>query len=264
MGKLYLIGIGLSHELITLRALKIVKSVRKVFIDKYTGILPDNGEEIKKVVGRELIPLSRKDLEEKFSQVVIKELEKGDVAILVPGDPLVATTHIALIINAVKHGFSFEIIPGVSIIPTALTMSGLMVYKIGKIATVTYPHDGILYEYPYNVIKENDSRNLHTILLLELDAEKGIIMKVKEAIDILFKIESIRCEGVIRPERLGIGIASLGSSKTNICPLPLKVLRNCDIGDIPHTLILTSPKLHFMEEEALEVIRSEFCRAVCK
>ena len=59
--------------------------------------------------------VGRKDLEEKFSQVVIKELEKGDVAILVPGDPLVATTHIALIIDAVKHGFSFEIIPGVLI-----------------------------------------------------------------------------------------------------------------------------------------------------
>ncbi|MCD6278870.1 MAG: diphthine synthase [Desulfurococcales archaeon] len=264
MGKLYLIGAGLTHELMTFKALKVVKEVRKVFIDKYTSILPGDGDELERIVGRELTPLLRRDLEERFSQVIIKELEKGDVAVLVPGDPLVATTHISLIVDVVKHGFRFEVIPGISIIPTALTMSGLMVYKIGKIATITYPYEGKLSEYPYDVIKENDRRNLHTILLLELDAEKDVAMRVGEAIDILFKIESVRREGVITPERLGIGIASLGSPTMSVCPLPLEKLRQCDIGDVPHTLILTSPKLHFMEEEALKVIRGEFCRMVCR
>ncbi|RLG77026.1 MAG: diphthine synthase [Thermoprotei archaeon] len=264
MGKLYLIGLGFSPDLMTLRALNIVRSVRRVFLDKYTGILIDNGEKIREIVGRDVVPLSRRDLEERSFEVIIRELEKGDVAILVPGDPLVATTHIALLVEASKYGFDFEVIPGISIVPTALTMSGLMVYKIGKVVTMTYPRNGILYEYPYDVIKDNDARNLHTILLLELDAEKGIAMKVGEAIDILFEIESKRGEGVIRPERLGIGIASLGSSKARICPMTLEELKKCDIGDVPHTLILTSPKLHFMEEEALKVIRDAFCREVCK
>ncbi len=260
MGKFYLIGLGLSADLITLRALKVVKSVKKVFIDTYTNILL-NRDELQSILGRDdIIQLSRYDIENMSARKIIEALKEGDVALLVPGDPLVATTHTSVLIEVAKRGFKFEVIPGVSIVPNALTLPGLMIYKLGKIATVVYPREGIVSEYPYNVIKDNDKRNLHTLLLLDLDAEKGVFMKVNEAVKILYEIERRRHEGVIRDDRLGVAIAALGSPTQVICVKPLCELSNLSISEVPQTLIITSPKLHFMEEEMLKVINREYCR----
>ncbi len=259
MGKFYLVGVGLSPDLITLRALKVVRSVKKVFIDKYTNLLVNS--DLVEIIGRDdIIPLSRYELENRSAEVIINALREGDVALLVPGDPLVATTHVSVIIEVVKRGYEFEVIPGISVVPNALTLSGLMIYKLGKIATVVYPREGIVSEYPYDVVKENDSRNLHTLLLLDLDAEKGVFMRAHEALEILFNIEARRGEGVIKEDRLGVVTAALGSSKQVICVRRLGELRELVISEVPQSLIITSPKLHFMEEEMLKVVNREYCR----
>lgn len=260
MGKLYIIGLGLAPDLITIRALNVLRRVKKVFIERYTGLLVLNEELNAILKGKDLQELSRKDLEELEGEVIFKNLRKHDVAILVPGDPLVATTHASIIIEAYKKGYEVEVVPGVSIIPNALTMAGLMIYKMGKPVTIVYPKEGIIYDYPYDVIKDNDLRNLHTLLLLELDMEKNIVMKAHEAIDILFKIEEVRKEGVIRPDRLAVAVAALGSKNQRICFDTLENLRTISMDEIPQTLIITSPKLHFMEEEMLKVMSNEYCK----
>ncbi len=260
MSKLYVIGAGLAPDLITLRALNILRNVKKVFIEQYTGLLVLD-ENLKNILkDKDVQVLSRADLEDFEGRKIFDSLRKGDVAILVPGDPLVATTHASIIVEAYKRGYKVEIIPGISIIPNALTMTGLMIYKIGKPVTLVYPKEGITYDYPYDVIKDNDARNLHTVLLLELDMEKGIVMKVNEAVDILFRIENMRKEGVIRPNRMAVAVAALGSKKQVICFSTLEDLRRLTINEIPQTLIITSPKLHFMEEEMLKVISNEYCK----
>ena len=85
-------------------------------------------------------------------------------------------------------------------------------------------------------------------------------MKVPDAIRILMSIEEKRKEGIIRPDRLGIAIAALGSKDQVICPARLSELLEFNIDKIPQTLIITSPKLHFIEEEMLKVIKNEYCR----
>jgi diphthine synthase len=250
----------LSTDLISLRGLTIAKGSKYVFIDMYTSKLIDDSYRLAELLGREPIKLSRVDLEEKSYDRLLKYLNDGNVCLLVPGNPLIATTHVSLIIEASKRGFEFEIIPAPGILPNALTMSGLMIYKLGKIVTLTYPKNGIVSEYPYDVIKDNDRRNLHTVLLLEYDGERGIEMNISEAIDLLLLLEKRRKENVITPGRLAVAVSSLGSSKARICPGKLEELKSMDIREGPHTLIITSPKLHFMEEEALEVVKNEFCR----
>ncbi len=261
MSKLYLVGIGLSPDLITLRALEVIRNVKRVFIEAYTNVLVDNGDKLLNIIGKKDVTyVTRHQLEDEGGKVIIDELRRGDVALLVFGDPLVATTHASLIIEAHKKGFKVEVIPGISVVPNALTLSGLMVYKLGKIATVVYPKEGIIFEYPYDVIKDNDSRNLHTLLLLDLDVERGIYMKVPDAIRILLSIEEKRGEGIIRLDRLGIAIAALGSKDQVICPGTLSELLNFSVDKVPQTLIITSPKLHFVEEEMIKVVKSEFCK----
>ncbi len=239
----------------------MAKAADKVFIDSYTSALTDEGiKGIKETLNREVIPLGRKDLEES-SEELFKLVNKGlKIALLIPGNPLVATTHISLVVESVKRGLKYEVIPAPGIIPNAITMSGLMIYKMGKPVTITYPVNGVYSEFPYDVVKSNDVRNLHSLLLLEMDAEKGIMMSIKEAIDIMQHIEGLRREGVFELSRKAVAVSSLGGPKQRICFSRLSTLAKLSPHPGPHTLIITSPKLHFMEEEALKVISNVYCK----
>lgn len=257
---LYVIGIGFSPDFITLRTLHIVRNVNRVFLDGYTNVLLDNGLRLKEVLSRDYEVLGRRDIEDLNAKEVFDALDSGDVAFLVPGDALIATTHINLVIEAWRRGYRVEIIPGVSIVSAAISISGLTSYKFGKTATIVYPKNGVVYEYVYEVIKENSMRNLHTLLLLEIDVERGIFMSIGDAVKILFQLENLRGEGVIREDRLAVGISRLGGHDMKACSDTINNLIKHDFGSPPHTLILTSPKLHFIEEKALEVINDIYCR----
>lgn len=258
-GELYLVGIGLSHRYLTFEALEAIARADLVFVDTYTGRV--DLEELEKITAKKLVKVARRELEEGSGQVILKLLEEGKrVVLLVPGDPLVATTHVALLLEASARGYNFHIIPGVSIVPTALSMSGLMVYRMGKIATVVYPKDGIVYEYAYDVIKANDSLNLHTLLLLEYDGEKGVAMRASEAIEILRSIEESRREGVIRDDRAVSVVASLGHPSFTVCVGELKRILMLKIEEVPQTLVFASPRPHPMEVEMMKIANSRWCR----
>ncbi|MEM1962249.1 MAG: diphthine synthase [Sulfolobales archaeon] len=258
-GELYLVGMGLSYKYLTLEALEAIAKADRVFVDTYTGQVDLEG--LEKVLAKSFVKVSRRELEEGSGRVILDLLEEGKrVVLLVPGDPLVATTHVTLLLEAHARGFRFHVIPGVSIVPTALSMSGLMVYKMGKIATVVYPKDGIVYEYAYDVIKANDSLNLHTLLLLEYDGEKGIAMRASEAIEILKSIEEIKREGVVRDDRLVSVVASLGYPDFIVCVGELKRILMLKVEVVPQTLVFASPRLHPIEVEMMKVVSSRWCR----
>ncbi len=259
-GKLFLVGAGISLDYLTIKALNVLKSVKNVFLDGYTGVLLGDGKRFAEIVGKDYRVLSRADLEDLNGELIFKALDEGDVALLSPGDALIATTHVSLLIEARRRGYEVEVVPGVSVVSSSISLSGLMAYKFGRISTVTYPKDGIIYEYPYEVIKENSARNLHTLLLLEIDVERKVFMTIKEAVEILFDIEKLRGEGVISHSRLAVGISRLGDKGMKVCPGKLSELLDIDFGEPPHTLIITSPKLHFTEAEALEVVSDVYCR----
>lgn len=258
-GELYLVGMGLSPRYITLEALEAIARADFVFVDTYTGRV--SLEELEKTVMKSIVRVARKELEEDSGRRIVRLLEEGKrVALLVPGDPLVATTHVSLLLEVYARGLEFHVIPGVSIVPTALAMSGLMVYRMGKVATVVYPKDGIVYDYPYDVVKANDSLNLHSLLLLEYDGERGVAMKASEAIEILRSIEERRRENVIRDDRVASVVAALGYPNSIVCIGELKRISMLKIEEVPQTLIIASPKPHPMETEVMKVVNSRWCR----
>jgi diphthine synthase len=253
VGKLYIVGAGLSSDLVTLRGIRILKGSDVVFMDSYTSILTNS--DLESIIGKRIIKLRRADLEERFEDVLFKPVLQGlNVALIVPGNPLDATTHVSLVVEAYRRNIAFEVVPAPGIIPNALSMSGLMVYKIGKITTLTYPKNGSLSDYPYDVIKDNDLRNLHTVLLLEIDVENDVVMDIRDAVDILLKLEDMRMEGVISIDRKAVAVSGLGGPNQRICFNSLDKLKTLPEHSGPHTLVLTSPKLHFMEEEALKAL----------
>lgn len=261
-GKLVLVGAGLSVDLITLRGIKRISEADIVYVDSYTSVtLGDLKYFLMSQTGKEVVFLGRRDVEERYFETLIKPALEGlKVALIVPGNPLDATTHVALLSEASKRGIDFEVVPAPGIIPNALTMSGLMIYKMGKIVTLTYPKSGIISEYPYDVIKDNDLRNLHTPLLTEIDLEKGVKMQVKEAVEILLQLEDMRREGVLSESRKAVAVSGLGGDNQRICFGTLKDLMGLSTHEGPHTLVVTSPKMHFLEEEVAEIISRRYCR----
>jgi hypothetical protein len=76
----------------------------------------------------------KKDLEEE-QETFLEKARKNDIALFVPGDPLIATTHIDLVFEAKRRKIPVKIIHNASIF-SAIGEAGLQIYKFGKTATV--------------------------------------------------------------------------------------------------------------------------------
>ena len=91
------------------------------------------------------------------------------VALLVVGDPLQATTHVDLQLQAEEAGIECRVFHGVSITTLVTGAIGLSNYKFGRQTTLTYPYGGWVATSPLEVIAINLHQNLHTLALLDLD-----------------------------------------------------------------------------------------------
>ncbi len=91
------------------------------------------------------------------------------VALLVVGDPLQATTHVDLQLQATEAGLECLVFHGVSITTLVTGAIGLSNYKFGRQTTLTYPYGGWVATSPLEVIAANMHQNLHTLALLDLD-----------------------------------------------------------------------------------------------
>lgn len=246
-----LIGLGLFDEKdLTLRGLEEAKKADKVFIELYTGKWHGNLENLEKLIGKKIEILSRKDLEENSSKLL--ELAKTqNIAILVQGDPLIATTHIALIQDARKLGIEARIIHSSSIL-SAIGETGLHIYRFGASVTIPFPEKtkGKLPESVYDVIKMNKARNLHTLCLLDVIGEEEKYMSPKEAVKILLDMENKRKDGVFTQETEVVVFARAGSDKPLIVYAKAKDIIDRDFGDPPAVLIVPG-ELHFTEKEYL-------------
>ncbi len=254
MGELVFVGLGLHDELgISLRGLEEAKAADKVFMELYTSLMPNLSiGNLERISGKEIETVSRKDLEEKGRETIIAAAESGKVAILVPGDPLVATTHMALRIEAEKLGIRTRVIHGSSVLSAVMGLTGLHSYKFGRSVTVPF-QDENPSETPYEVIEQNRQIGIHTLCLLDMSAEKRRFMNVREALDSLLETEGRKRRGVIRPETLSVGVARAGSVEPLVKAGSIKELQEYAFGDPPHCLVFPG-KLHFMEAEALAIL----------
>jgi len=248
------VGLGLHDEMgISLRGLEEVKTADNVFIELYTNLMPGFSiENFEKISGKKLHVISRRGLEEENGEVLLKAAEKGKVVFLVPGDPLIATTHVALRIQAEKLGIKTRIVHGASIISAVIGLSCLHNYKFGKSVTIPLPSE-IPYETPYEVIAQNKKLGLHTLCLLDVKVEENRYMKISEGLESLLKIEEKRNEKIVMMDTLVVGVARAGSNNPTVKADFLKDLLSYNFGEPPHSIIFPG-ELHFMEAEALIVL----------
>jgi diphthine synthase len=254
LGEIVFVGLGLHDEMgISLRGLEEVKTADNVFIELYTNLMADfSKENLEKISGRKLQTVSREELEERSEKLILEMAETGKVVLLVPGDPLIATTHVALRIHAEKLGIKTRVVHGASILSAVTGLSGLHNYKFGKSVTIPLLSENPS-ETPYEVIAQNKKRGLHTLCLLDVKVEENRYMKICEGLESLLKVEEKRKDNIVVMDTLVVGIARAGSNDPTVKAGFLEDLLNYDFGGPPHSVVFPG-ELHFMEAEALIVL----------
>lgn len=245
-------GLGLYDERdVSLRGLEEIREADAVFAEFYTSLMP--GLSIKKLeelVGKRVSVVSRQNLEEEGGQIILREARRGKAALLVPGDPLIATTHLDLRIRAEKQGIKTRIVHGASIVSAVIGLSGLQNYKYGRSVTIPFPEEGFTSETPYRVIMENKKMGLHTLCFLDIKAKEEKYMTARDGLESLLATEKQKRKEVITPDTLVIGIARAGSKEPTVKAGYVEEVMKQNFGAPPHTLVFPG-KLHFMEAEAL-------------
>ena len=237
-------GIGLSDAKdISVKGLEIVKKCSFVYLESYTSKLSCSVSSLEELYGKKVILADREMVESKADEILFRAKDK-DVALLVIGDVFSATTHIDLMLRAKKASVKVKVVHNASII-SAVGITGLEVYKFGKVTSIPFENKNV--KSPIEVFKKNFSNDIHTLFLLDLDPKKDKFMTINEAIDYLVG-------NGVDENLLGVACANIGGDAI-IKAGSLKELKEIKISKYPQCLIIPSKKLHFMEEEALEMYR---------
>lgn len=246
---LYLVGVGLKPEHLTLEALKVLKACDRLYLESYTSQFAEGKvKELEKLVGKKIFLLNRQQVEEETEKFLSLAL-KNDIALMVYGNVFSATTHIELELEAKRQGIKTGMLPGISIF-NFLGKTGLQEYKFGKTVSIVYWQPNYQPESFYENIKENFERGLHTLCLLDIKAEKRQLMSVKEGIELLEKIGAKKKDSFLKETTL-VGLAGAGSEKEQIFAKNLAAVKKHAFKAFPQSLIVCG-KLNEKEEEALK------------
>ncbi|WP_406657174.1 diphthine synthase [Methanolobus sp. ZRKC2] len=247
------IGLGLFDEKdISVKGLEAVRNADMVFVEFYTSVLMGTTvERLEELYGKDISVLSREDVEQ--NPEWIEYAKEKNVVFLTGGDTMVSTTHVDLRLRAEDAGIETKLIHGASIASAICGLSGLQNYRFGKSSTIPHPYTSsmgntIVSETPYDTIKMNRENNMHTIIFLDIDKEKGY-MTVNQAMELLLQVEEKRGEGII-DNAIAVGIARAGSPKPNVKAGYVHQLKDHDFGEPLHIVVIPAA-LHFVEAEAL-------------
>lgn len=245
---LHLIGLGLSTEKdISIKGLETIRKCDKIYLETYTSLLQCSVADLEKLYGKKIILANRGKTEQQFEQI-LTEARTKDVAFLVVGDPFSATTHTELFKEAKEKNIPVKVIHNTSIL-TAVGITGLQLYKFGRTTSIPFLDDYSSLETPYNVLRENQYLEMHTLFLLDLKPEENKFMTVNQALGLLETIEQRKKRNIIKRGMIVIGCARLGSDNYVIKAGPIEKIKKIDFGKPPHCLIIPAQKLHFAEEE---------------
>lgn len=253
---LFIVGLGLDTKDISVRSLEQIKSAHALMLDPYTNIISNQYVEyLENSSGKKIIKLSRADLEENVPKTIGEAIEK-DIAILVSGDPMIATTHQILIDQAVKMGIPYKVMHSSSILTAAIGECGLIPYKFGQTTTIPFWSDKYKPTSFLDTISKNKACNYHTIVLLDYNYLKREGLRLNDAINQLIAAEEEKRTGCISANSMVFAMGDVGK--------PTQLIRYAKISDLQKTsrdfegkiLTLVIPsKLTIAEEDHISRFR---------
>jgi len=250
---LYFIGLGLYDEKdISIKGFEALKKADAIYAEFYTAkLFGGNISSLEEMLGRDITILSREEVEE--MNIPLNEAKNKDVAFLSAGDPLVATTHSEMMIQAEKMGLETMVIHSSSILSAAPGIAGLQAYKFGKVTTIPFPEKNYFPHSPYLTIKSNLESDMHTLVLLDIQTHLDRYMTANQGLKYLLQVEKESEDNIISKDTLAVVIARAGSKKPVVRADRIGKLLDEDFGGPLHSLMIPST-LHFVEAEALLVL----------
>ena len=247
------VGLGLWDEKdVPVRGLEAIRAADEVYAEWYTAHLGGaSPEKLTAFYGRPVTFIDRDPLEK--GDALLERARTKEVVLLAVGDSMTATTHVELRVRAAQMGIATRVVHGASIATAAAGLLGLMSYKFGRATTLVFPEGSYFPTSPYDVLRENRQRGLHTLTLLDLRAAQKRYMSASEGAALLLRMEDERKEGVFTPDTDVYALARAGSPEPGVWRATLRDLAAADIGPPLHTLVVPG-KLHFVEEEAVAVL----------
>src|SRR3990172_9227852 len=189
----------------SLRGLEEARACDALFAEFYTSALRGTTvERLAALIGKPVAVLRREDVES--GSILLQQAAAKRVGFLVPGDPMMATTHVDLRMRAAKAGIPTRIVHGTSIFTAAIGLLGLQAYKFGRTTTIPIPEKGFRPSSPADVIAANRAAGLHTLVLLDLK-EDGRFLTANDALRYLIEVGG----GKLPQNALACVVGSVGS-----------------------------------------------------
>ncbi len=234
---LILIGSGIAFDF-TLEGLESLKSCSEAYIERYTNPIEDSKLSLlEEKIGKKINLLERGQVE---SSYLIEKAKDSDIALIASGDPLTATTHITLLLDAREKKIPVKIIHNSSIYSAAPARAGLQIYRFGKTASLVNPRENYNPTSSLGIVRTNMDMNMHSLVLLDTEPQP---MEAKAALEMLSEFES------------AVVISRLGEPEEKITYGKISELKNKELGKVPFCLIIPA-KLHVLEEEYLTFFSS--------
>ena len=237
----------------------ILETCNLIYIERFTGYLSESelrelrlhckhDDNVVNVVGRLFVEDGRD---------ILEQASNNEVAIIVYGDPLIATTYIELFLRATKRSIKVEVIHSASGITSLIGESGLQIYKFGRTSTLmSEPQSAISV---YNTLFDNLLLGNHTLILTEYNETKDNIspffLDPNDAMKMLLDVEKDQRSQAFTEETYVIVASRIGRADKKIISGQTRSLLETNYGTGPHSLIVPG-RLHFVEKEAISSITS--------
>jgi diphthine synthase len=236
---LYLIGLGLNLKGISQEGMEYAKRCKKIYLENYTVDFPYPVSVVKELFGKKVELADREKVE---GLSIVDEAKRLDIALLVYGSPLTATTHITILNECRMSGVHCKVVCNASILD-AVAETGLQLYKFGKITSMPAWKKSFEPDSFMEIVKENQSINAHSLILIDIG------LGISEA---LKQLEKSAENYNIKLDKLVL-CQALGTAKAKIFYKDFKTLKEDFTGvRKPYCLIIPSEKLHHVEKEMLE------------
>jgi diphthine synthase len=229
---LFLVGSGISFDF-TEAGIEALRSCDEAYIETYTN--PVDKEDIENLegkIGKKIILLEREKVE---SSYLVQKARNASICLIASGDPLTATTHITLALEAKEKGVRVKVIHNSSIYSAAPARSGLQIYRFGKTASLVNPRPNYKPSSSLDIIRNNLKMDMHSLVLLDTEPKP---MEALAALEMLSEFDT------------AVVLSRLGCKDEKITYGKIEELKKQKLGRPPFSIIIPA-KLHIVEEEYL-------------
>lgn len=217
---LALIGIGPGKvSSMTLEAVELARRADVRLYEAYTALWSEEALlELESEIGS-IQRVMRPTIEQ--PEDLLEMARTQFVAVLVVGDPMQATTHIDLQLRAESAGIPVRVVHGISITTLVPGATGVSNYKFGRSTTLTYPYGEWIATSPLEVMVQNYSQRLHTLVLFDLDPSGAgtgdqLPMQSSDAAESIAKMVAKYKEMELTPEQTEI-VGEINSLEVVLC-----------------------------------------------